>query len=241
MLLHDRLRELRGNRTQTKMAELLGVKPNNYNGWENGKEPNIETLIKIADYHGVTLDYLTGRTDFKNADYQQTTIETGLTENALKGLSQLKKSSETGQIDLLTVLNRLLERELDPKVQDNIEEIQNSANSSYLFELFPDYGMEDYPISLSALLVYIAHVSDNADDSLYALGAELRKKIEQFSLENEKEKVLFRKRTYRILNFARDMEAYSGPRIASYLLYNLRRDYFSPSFLKQIAPSQNKD
>ena len=84
MLLHDRLRELRGNRTQTKMAELLGVKPNNYNGWENGKEPNIETLIKIADYHGVTLDYLTGRTDFKNADYQQTTIETGLTENTIK-------------------------------------------------------------------------------------------------------------------------------------------------------------
>lgn len=84
MELKDRLRELRGNRTQTKMAELLGVKPNNYNGWENGKEPNIETLIKIADYHGVTLDYLTGRTDFKNADYQQTTIETGLTENTIK-------------------------------------------------------------------------------------------------------------------------------------------------------------
>lgn len=84
MELKDRLRELRGNRTQTKMAELLGVKPNNYNGWENGKEPNIETLIKIADYHGVTLDYLTGRTDFKNADYHQTTIETGLTENTIK-------------------------------------------------------------------------------------------------------------------------------------------------------------
>lgn len=84
MELKDRLRELRGNRTQTKMAELLGVKPNNYNGWENGKEPNIETLIKIADYHGVTLDYLTGRTDFKNTDYQQTTIDTGLTENTIK-------------------------------------------------------------------------------------------------------------------------------------------------------------
>ena len=84
MELKDRLRELRGNRTQTKMAELLGVKPNNYNGWENGKEPNIETLIKIADYHGVTLDYLTGRPDFKNTDYQQTTIDTGLTENTIK-------------------------------------------------------------------------------------------------------------------------------------------------------------
>ena len=84
MELKDRLRELRGNRTQTKMAELLGVKPNNYNGWENGKEPNIETLIKLAVYHGVTLDYLTGRTDFKNTDYQQTTIDTGLTENTIK-------------------------------------------------------------------------------------------------------------------------------------------------------------
>lgn len=242
MELKDRLRELRGKKSQRQCASDLNVKFTNYNKWESGINiPNYKTLIDIADYYNVSLDYLTGRTDFKNADYQQATIETGLTENALKGLSQLKKSSETGQIDLLTVLNRLLERELDPKIQENISELQNRANSSYLFELFPDYDMEDYPISLSALLVYIAHSAKNADDALYTLGAELRKKIEQFSLKNDKETARFEVQTYHILDIARNMEAYAEPRIASYLLYNLRSDYCRSSFLKQIAPSQNKD
>lgn len=242
MELKDRLQELRGDITRTDCANSIGVLPHNYSRWERGiSNPDYKTLIQIADYYDVSLDYLTGRTDFKNADYQQTTIETGLTENALKGLSQLKKSSETGQIDLLTVLNRLLERELDPKIQENISELQNRANSSYLFELFPDYDMEDYPISLSALLVYIAHSAKNADDALYTLGAELRKKIEQFSLKNDKETARFEVQTYHILDIARNMEAYAEPRIASYLLYNLRSDYCRSSFLKQIAPSQNKD
>ena len=242
MELQDRLRELRGNITQTQFAKNIGVTAGNYSKWERGETiPDYKTLIRIANYHNVSLDYLTGRTNYKDTDYKNTSIDTGLTENALKGLSQLKKSSETGQIDLLTVLNRLLERELDPKVQDNIEELQNSANSSYLFELFPDYDMEDYPISLSALLVYIAHSAKNADDTLYTLGAELRKKIEQFSLKNDKETARFEVQTYHILDIARNMEAYAEPRIASYLLYNLRSDYCRSSFLKQIAPSQNKD
>lgn len=242
MKLQDRLRELRGSVTQTQFARDIEVNPGNYSKWERGETiPDYKTLIKIADYHHVSLDYLTGRTNYKDTDYKSTSIDTGLTENALKGLSQLKESSETGQIDLLAVLNRLLERELDPKVQENISELQNIANSSYLFELFPDYDMEDYPVSLSALLVYIAHSAENADDALYTLGAELRKNIKQFSLKNDDEVARSEARTYHILDMARNTEAYAEPRIASFLLYNLRSDYFSSSFLKQIVPSQNKD
>ena len=85
MELKDRLRELRGKKSQRQCASDLNVKFTNYNKWESGINiPNYKTLIDIADYYDVSLDYLTGRTDFKNADYQQTTIETGLTENAIK-------------------------------------------------------------------------------------------------------------------------------------------------------------
>ncbi|MGN1014112.1 MAG: helix-turn-helix domain-containing protein [Butyricicoccus sp.] len=109
MLLKDRLRELRGNRTQTQMAELLGVKPNNYNGWENGKEPNVETLIRIADYHNVTLDYLMGRVDYKHPEYRQVNIDTGLTEAAIHGVQTIRDTSTDE--NKINALNYLLELE----------------------------------------------------------------------------------------------------------------------------------
>lgn len=85
MELKDRLQELRGDITRTDCANSIGILPHNYSRWERGiSNPDYKTLIQIADYYDVSLDYLTGRTDFKNADYQQITIETGLTENTIK-------------------------------------------------------------------------------------------------------------------------------------------------------------
>ena len=47
--------------TQKELAEKVGVKQNSYANWENGKrEPNIEMLVRIADYFDVSLDYLLG-------------------------------------------------------------------------------------------------------------------------------------------------------------------------------------
>lgn len=84
MELKDRLRELRGKKSQRQCASDLNVKFANYNKWESGAIPSLETLIKIADYYGVTLDYLTGRTNYKDTDYKNTSIDTGLTENTIK-------------------------------------------------------------------------------------------------------------------------------------------------------------
>mgnify|MGYP002520852239 CR=1 FL=1 len=107
MNFSDRLRELRGERTQKEMAALLGVKPNNYNGWENGKEPNVETMIKIADFHGVTLDYLTGRVDYRNPEYKELTVNTGLTEKAIRSIVDFRKKFSDEK--LMNFLNALFE------------------------------------------------------------------------------------------------------------------------------------
>lgn len=93
MDLKERLRELRGNRTQKEMAELLGVKVNNYNNWENGREPSISILKHIADFHGVTLDYLTGHVDYIDSEYKSICEETGLTQKAVAGLKQFTDRS----------------------------------------------------------------------------------------------------------------------------------------------------
>lgn len=48
--------------TQLDMAKILGVSRSAIYKYQQGKaEPNIETLIKIADYFDVSLDFLCGR------------------------------------------------------------------------------------------------------------------------------------------------------------------------------------
>ena len=59
-----RLKELRLQHgfSQEELAEKIGIKRNSYSDWENGKcKPNYEKLEKIADFFGVSLDWLFGR------------------------------------------------------------------------------------------------------------------------------------------------------------------------------------
>ena len=59
-----RVRELREDRDlkQREIAEYLDVKQTTYSKYELGRiDIPIEALIKLADYYGVTLDYLVGR------------------------------------------------------------------------------------------------------------------------------------------------------------------------------------
>lgn len=66
LLFHERLSILRSGRklSQLEISKRLGIARTTYSGYENGtREPDIETMIKIADFFSVTLDYLIGRTD----------------------------------------------------------------------------------------------------------------------------------------------------------------------------------
>ena len=63
-LFSARLKELRLQHgfSQEELAEKIGIKRNSYSDWENGKcKPNYEKLEKIADFFGVSLDWLFGR------------------------------------------------------------------------------------------------------------------------------------------------------------------------------------
>lgn len=65
----ERLRELRKERhvTQKGMGEILGVQLRSYQCYESGdRRPDYEKLVALADYFGVTTDYLLGRTDQRN-------------------------------------------------------------------------------------------------------------------------------------------------------------------------------
>ena len=63
-LLYENIRNLRENRDvkQTELAKYLNVTQTTYSKYELGKiNISIETLIKLADFYDVSLDYLVGR------------------------------------------------------------------------------------------------------------------------------------------------------------------------------------
>ena len=64
-----RLKEIRKEKgiSQLKLAMDLNTNQNTISRYETGeREPGINELIKIADYFGVSIDYLVGRTDKPN-------------------------------------------------------------------------------------------------------------------------------------------------------------------------------
>jgi len=61
------LKQLRQERnlSQRKLAEELGFSNQTVSFWEIGRrEPDLDTLTKIADYFEVSTDFLLGRKDF---------------------------------------------------------------------------------------------------------------------------------------------------------------------------------
>ena len=52
------------NLTPLKLAKEINVPKSIVYEWKNGeREPSIETMKKLSDYFGVSIEYLTGRTD----------------------------------------------------------------------------------------------------------------------------------------------------------------------------------
>ncbi|MDI4570464.1 helix-turn-helix domain-containing protein [Bacillus altitudinis] len=60
-MFKDRLIQLRKNKklTQEQMAEKIGIHRGTYANYERGhRQPDYDTLLKIADFFEVTVDYL---------------------------------------------------------------------------------------------------------------------------------------------------------------------------------------
>lgn len=64
----QRLRQLRNEQdlSQMEFSRQIGVSKSSVNMYERGeREPNLDTLARIADFFDVDLDYLHGKSDIK--------------------------------------------------------------------------------------------------------------------------------------------------------------------------------
>jgi len=63
------LKRLRNDKgiSQQKLADAIGTNQQSIHRYENGDyEPDIQTLTLLADYFDTSIDFLVGRTDFRN-------------------------------------------------------------------------------------------------------------------------------------------------------------------------------
>lgn len=97
-----RLKKLREQKklNQTELANLLEVSNGSISKWERGdRQPDYETLEKIADIFNVTIDYLLGRSDVKyKSDDSQMSFSTP--QEALSFILKQEMVADFGGYDL---------------------------------------------------------------------------------------------------------------------------------------------
>ncbi len=89
--MHNRIRDLREDldMRQSDLAEKTGIDQRTISNYETGKtSPDAYALIKLADFFGVSIDYLVGRVKH---DYSTTDKKIQLIEQIQKQLDELKK------------------------------------------------------------------------------------------------------------------------------------------------------
>lgn len=120
----QRLKELRGKRTQKEMSALLGVTEKTYRSWENGEyrkgdakktypQPDLDRLIKMSNLFECSIDYLLCRSNCTSVDNHYISLKTGLSDKAINQLFYIKCMNEVlgleNDLDLSTI-NTLIEQ-----------------------------------------------------------------------------------------------------------------------------------
>lgn len=108
----DVFKELRisKNLSQDKIAEELDISSSLVSKWENNQStPAPEMLEYIADYFSVSVDYLIGRSKYKNLEHDNSEIDNILFSKA-KDLSDEDKKAVLG---IINALKKDIDKELD--------------------------------------------------------------------------------------------------------------------------------
>lgn len=111
MNIAERLKELREKKDISKkdLTDAVNIKYSTYANYESGtREPNSEVLIALANYYGVTIDYIMGR---EKAPTEELTAEALV--NMLAG--KLNRAPEVEEMEALRDIFYSLLKLLDNK------------------------------------------------------------------------------------------------------------------------------
>jgi len=144
------LREAKGL-TQQQIAQdpAFGIKQGTLSAYErNAREPNIETIRRIAEYFGVTSDYLIGISEHQTAEYDAVGKVIPLSDDAIDAL-----------------------RGYDAEVLSTISSVLSASAATEFFEDLRAYVMacSPGPEDLAELLPMADHINRSASADRVAL------------------------------------------------------------------------
>lgn len=84
---------------QREQAAEIGISPQALSDYRNGnREPGLYAATRLADYFGVSLDYLVGKHECKTPDNEQIHKVLGLSDEAIKALKELNSTEHWGRL-----------------------------------------------------------------------------------------------------------------------------------------------
>lgn len=104
MEFKDRLIKLRKelNLTQEELAQKIGYTRTAISAWEIGRnEPSNADTIKLAEYFGVSTDYLLGKSDIRNPEKVDIDKADVAFASGIKGLNETNKMIIKNTIEAL--------------------------------------------------------------------------------------------------------------------------------------------
>lgn len=139
--------------TQDDLRKALGVSLKTVMNWEQGVCPiKLPALINLAEFYGVSLDYLAGRIDCKTHDAQFIQDKTGLSEKAIEKLQDIGTEPDWEQLELHLKASApdIPEDKLHESVQRQREGYQNSIKRCYaaVLSLLIEHRNFEYLLSL---------------------------------------------------------------------------------------------
>jgi transcriptional regulator with XRE-family HTH domain len=127
-VLAKRLVELRNkaNLTQREFAQLLHISRDTYAQYETGRRnPDYDTLSKMADYYHATTDYLLGRTDISNPTAVKADLDAPLREKDLNAslikIMALRSEFGLDRETCTTLINKVFDKFGPPAVREDGE------------------------------------------------------------------------------------------------------------------------
>ncbi|MDE5945918.1 MAG: helix-turn-helix domain-containing protein [Oscillospiraceae bacterium] len=168
METNEILKELRQQKhlTQQELATILDINLSSYQKYErpnNTIKPSIEALIKIADFYGVTVDYLLGREPSKAEPIEQFAKQMSMQEMEQDILERWLKLRSSEREMVLDFLRDIVHKDDAKKQQED-----NSMKRS-------DINIKPSPTLRMTQGQLIARRTDGAYENRQATPEELKK------------------------------------------------------------------
>lgn len=105
------------NERPNSTGKKLKISSGTISAWKNnGTLPNQQTLEKLADYFGCTIDYLVGRSHYRTLEEVSKNYAT-FSEQEKTLIKLFREISEEGRFEIIAQLMRLKDKATKEKVQ----------------------------------------------------------------------------------------------------------------------------